>query len=89
METRLDTFNGWQMKATVESRPTNGGSLKYYIVQPATYKEFSTEVSLCCVIKKNTDTAFETADAAFYAAFSDWRHAIRGAIKFRGLHKFS
>jgi len=89
METRLDTFHGWQMKAIVETRPTTTGSLKYYIVQPTTYKEFSAAEPLSPAMKRQVDFPFDTADAAFYSAFSDCRRAIRNAIRFRGLQEIS
>lgn len=80
METRLDTFHGWQMKAIVERRPTTTGSLKYYIVQPPTYKEFSAAEPLCAAVKGHVNFPFDTVDAAFHSAFSDCRRAIRNAI---------
>jgi len=89
METRLDTFHGWQMKAIVESRPTIMGGPKYYIVQPTTYKEFSAAEPLSPAMKGHVDFPFDTADAAFHSAFSDCRRAIRNEIRFRGLQEIS
>lgn len=40
MEVSVDTFNGWQTRASVESRPESGKS-RYYMVPPFAYKEFS------------------------------------------------
>ncbi|WP_234775518.1 hypothetical protein [Paraburkholderia tropica] len=40
METRLDTFNGWQMTAVVETRPVSGGRSRFYIVPPLTFASF-------------------------------------------------
>lgn len=89
METRLDTFNGWQMRATVESRLTTTGHSKYFIVQPVAYKEFSTAEPMHPAAKGHSDGPFENADDAFRAAFGDCRRAIAHTIKSRNLESFS
>ncbi|WP_178392292.1 hypothetical protein [Burkholderia sp. SRS-W-2-2016] len=83
METRLDTFNGWQMRATVESRPCLKGGLDYYIVEPITYREFSGAGSVQAG-PRGSHGPFGSSDAAFNAAFKRGQLAIGGEIKLRG-----
>lgn len=83
METRLHTFNGWQMRATVESRPCSIGGLEYYIVEPITYREFSGAGSVQAD-PRGLHGPFGSSDAAFDAAFKSCRFAIGSAIKLRG-----
>ena len=84
METRLDTFNGWQMTASVESRPETGKS-RYYIVPPLAYKEFSMAKLLHPARFRYTSASFENADDAFEVAFGVCKRAIMDAIKARSL----
>lgn len=83
METRLDTFNGWQMRATVESRPCSIGGLEYFIVEPVTYKEFSGDRSTQAR-PRGASGPFGSSDAAFDAAFLSCQFAIGSEIKLRG-----
>ncbi|QGZ59958.1 hypothetical protein [Paraburkholderia acidiphila] len=84
METRLDTFNGWQMTASVESRPTTGKS-RYYIVPPLAYKESSKAKLVRPARFRYTSASFENADDAFEVAFGVCKRAIMGAITARSL----
>lgn len=84
METRLDTFNGWQMTASVESRPATGKS-RYYIVPPLAYKEFSKAKLVRPARFRYTSASFENTDDAFEVAFGVCKRAIMGAIKARSL----
>lgn len=83
METRLDTFNGWQMRATVASRLTSKGEAKYYIVEPVTYKEFSVSGPLNQAVGANDAGPFDSSDEAFSTAFRGCRRAIEHVIRFR------
>lgn len=84
METRLDTFNGWQMTASVESRPATGKS-RYYIVPPLAYKEYSMAKRLHPARFRYTSASFENAEDAFEVAFGVCKRAIIDAIKARSL----
>ncbi|MCP3721764.1 hypothetical protein M3I53_01255 [Paraburkholderia sp. CNPSo 3272] len=83
METRLDTFNGWHMRATVEGRPCSSGGFEYYIVEPITYKEF-TSVAGVQADPRGSYGPFGSSDAAFEAAFKSCQFAISSEIKLRG-----
>ncbi|WP_395064355.1 hypothetical protein [Paraburkholderia silvatlantica] len=83
METRLDTFNGWQMRAAVESRLTSKGEAKYYIVAPITYTERSGDIPRTEAEVHGKGGPFDSSDEAFSAAFKSCRHAIASAIRLR------
>lgn len=83
METRLDTFNGWQMRAAVESRLTSKGEAKYYIVEPATYSEYSRNTPRTEAEAHGKCGPFDSSDAAFDAAFKSCRQAIGRTIYLR------
>jgi hypothetical protein len=83
METRLDTFNGWQMRVTVESRLTPAGEAKYYIVEPVTYSEYSRIAPRTETEARGVRGPFNCSDDAFSAAFTSCRHAIGNVIRFR------
>ena len=87
METRLHTFNGWQMRATVESRPSSTGSAEFYIVEPITFREFSGTAGTQAD-PRGKYGPFRSDDAAFDAAFKSCRFAIGSAIKLRGYQRF-
>lgn len=89
METRLDTFNGWQMMATVESRPAMTGNSRYYIVLPLAYKEFSMSEAMHPATSSHISAPFDNLDDAFQAAFGVCRRAVMNAIKLRNLQSFS
>lgn len=82
METRLDTFNGWQMRVTVGSRPATRG-VEYYIVKPVAYREFSTASGIQAN-PRGPYGPFGSSDAAFDAAFESCRFVISREIKLRG-----
>ncbi|WP_141710939.1 hypothetical protein [Paraburkholderia nodosa] len=87
METRIDTFNGWQMKATVASRLTPAGEARYFIVEPPVYGETSE-----CLSKIRADTEyikgpFDDPDDAFRAAFDVCRRVIQQAESSRNVQK--
>lgn len=84
METRLDTFNGWQMTASVESRPATGRS-RYYIVPPLAYKEFSMAKLIHAAKFRYTSASFENEEDAFEVAFGVCKRAIMDAINTRSL----
>jgi hypothetical protein len=86
METRLHTFNGWQMRATVESRPSRAGGSTYYIVEPITFREFS-GIAGTQADPRGSYGPFGSCDAAFDAAFKSCRFAIGSAIKLRGFRR--
>ncbi|POR54943.1 hypothetical protein B0G62_102553 [Paraburkholderia eburnea] len=88
METRLDTFNGWQMRACVESRPESGQS-RYYIVAPLSYKEFSVAEFIHPAKGRYTQASFDNADDAFSVAFGVCRRDIMAAIKLRMVQSFN
>jgi hypothetical protein len=76
METRLDTFNGWQMRASVESRPATGKS-RYYIVAPLAYKEFSMAELIHLDDGRNIkNSSFANEEDAFEFAFGICKRAI-------------
>jgi len=88
METRLDTFNGWQMRATVESRLTSKGEAKYYIVEPITYSEYARNTPQSGAEACGKSGPFDSSDAAFSAAFGSCRHAIGRVISLRARREF-
>ncbi|CAD6536124.1 hypothetical protein LMG27952_03109 [Paraburkholderia hiiakae] len=88
METRLDAFNGWQMTASVETRPATGKS-RYYIVPPLGYKESSTAKLIHPARFRYTATSFEDVEDAFEVAFGVCRRDIMNEIKLRNLHNVS
>jgi hypothetical protein len=88
METRLDTFNGWQMRASVEGRPESGKS-RYYIVPPLAYKEFSMAEFIHPAQGRYIQASFENADDAFLVAFGVCRRDIMTAIKLRMVQSFN
>ncbi|MBB2926317.1 hypothetical protein [Paraburkholderia silvatlantica] len=88
METRLDTFNGWKMRAAVESRLTSKGEAKYYIVEPITYAEHSGGIPRTEAEVRGQGGPFDSSDEAFSAAFKRCRHAIASAIRLRNLESF-
>lgn len=89
METRLDTFNGWQMRAAVESRLTSKGEAKYYIVEPITYSEYSRSTPQTEAEARGTRGPFDSSDAAFNAAFKSCRQAIGKVIYLRARRDFN
>lgn len=86
METRLDTFSGWQMRAAVESRPCSWGGLEYFIVEPITYREFSGDRSIQAH-PRGAIGPFGSSDAAFDAAFISCQFAIGSEIKLRAFQR--
>lgn len=89
METRLDTFNGWQMKATVASRLTPAGEAAYCVIEPPTYRESSTGVPEILANTRSIEGTFDDVDDAFRAAFDVCRRAIEQAERSRNVQKFN
>ena len=85
METRLDTFNGWQMTVAVEIRPATGGKSRFYIVEPVACREFSKDEPLHPEKSHLFTAPFDSADDAFHAAFGVCRRAIMHSIQIRGV----
>ncbi|MCP3718300.1 MULTISPECIES: hypothetical protein [unclassified Paraburkholderia] len=85
METRLDTFNGWQMKATVASRLTPAGEARYFVVEPPTYMESSAGVPKMPENTRCIEGSFDDPDDAFRAAFDACKRAIEHAESARNV----
>jgi hypothetical protein len=80
METRLDTYSGWQMTAQVETRPATSGQSCFFVVEPLSCREGSQEEPFHPARRELFTTGFETPDEAFCAAFGVCRRAIRQLV---------